>query len=449
VVSLVNELPGESEVVQRLRSDITLAAQTALPVLLLGATGSGKELVARLIHRLSDRRNGPFVVVNLAAMPFSLAAAELVGHAKGAFTGAGLDKPGLLEHAHGGTILLDEIGEASLELQALILSLLETQTVRRLGEGIGRTVDARVVCATNRDLTLLVRGGTFRPDLLNRLSGIVIKLPSLRERRADIPLLAARFLKNVSKGVGRQLTLAPDAIEALENHSFPGNFRELENVLRRAVLTTTGSIIHVDSLHLPKAVPPRRRRPRAMQQLELARREIDVLQAELSSLRARSIVAQPIWQGRGLATAHDYCFVLMPFGDIRDLQLIYRDHVKPVIERSGLRCERADDIYDISGVMQSVWEGINKARIVVADLTERNANVFYELGVAHTLGKPVIMLSQSIDFVPFDLRHLRCITYTYTPRGATELEKALARTIKTVLSTTADLRVAGRASKDA
>jgi hypothetical protein len=171
----------------------------------------------------------------------------------------------------------------------------------------------------------------------------------------------------------------------------------------------------------------------------MAQRNVEILQREIETLRASSIIAQPIWQGRNFSKQHDYCFVLMPFGNKRDLQTIYHDHVKPVIERCGLRCERADDIYDVTGVMQSVWEGINKARLVIADLTERNANVFYELGIAHTLGKPVIMLSQSIDFVPFDLRHLRCIVYTYTPPGAKKLEQALERTIKTVVSTSGDL----------
>jgi nucleoside 2-deoxyribosyltransferase len=131
----------------------------------------------------------------------------------------------------------------------------------------------------------------------------------------------------------------------------------------------------------------------------------------------------------------------MPFSDTRELQAVYRDHVKPVIERLGLKCERADDIYDVSGIMQSVWDCINRARFVVADLTERNANVFYELGIAHTLGKPVIMITQSIEFVPFDLRHLRCITYSYTPRGAAQLELTLERTIRTILGSAADLRV--------
>jgi hypothetical protein len=125
----------------------------------------------------------------------------------------------------------------------------------------------------------------------------------------------------------------------------------------------------------------------------------------------------------------------MPFSDAADVQRVYRDHVRPILQdRCGLRCERADDIYDISGVMQSVWEGINRAQLVIADLTQRNSNVFYELGIAHTLGKPVIMLTQSMDFVPFDLRHLRCIVYEYKPATIGNFERILERTVRTVLS---------------
>jgi MoxR-like ATPase len=439
MVPLIDELPGDSEAMQRLRSDIELAAGTTVPVLLLGESGSGKDHAAHLIHYLSNRREHPFVTLNMAALPATLASAELIGYVKGAFTGADRNRAGLLETAHGGTILLDEIGEADLDLQALILSVLEAGSIRRLGETVARNLDVRVISATNRDLIALTETGSFRADLLNRLSTIKITIPPLRDRKAEIPILALRSLDKISIRVGKVFELTPDAVAALKNYNFPGNFRELQNVLERAVFTAAGSAINARALGLPTTARLPRRFLRASPKLEAAQQQISSLKRELNSLRVRSIVAQPIWQGRGFATQHDYCFVLMPFGAMRDLQTIYHDHVKPIIERCGLRCERADDIYDVSGVMQSVWEGINKARIVVADLTERNANVFYELGIAHTLGKPVIMLSQSIDFVPFDLRHLRSIIYTYTPPGATKLEQALERTIKTVLSTSADL----------
>ena len=437
--SLIEELPGDSELIERVRSEIMLAARTELPVLLVGETGTGKSVAARLIHGLGNRKERPFVEVNLAGIPPSLASAEIVGHSKGAFTGAISDRPGLFERAHGGTIFLDEIADASIDVQNILLSILGSRSIRRLGEATTRNVDVRVIAATNRNMQTLLESGGFRADLYNHLAGILIRLPPLRERRTDIPALAEHILAKTSRQLGKTLVLAPEAVEALQGHDFPGNFRELQHLLDRAGVTASGPTIDVKGLHL-LAISSRKRRPAlGTSRLEEARRQAEGLQREFDALRATSITAQPIWQGRRFRTRHDYCFVLMPFGDIRDLQTVYRDHVKAIIERCGLRCERADDIYDVSGVMQSVWEGINRARVVVADLTERNANVFYELGIAHTLGKPVIMLSQSIDFVPFDLRHLRCIVYTYTPRGRTHLEQALERTIKTLLSSAADL----------
>jgi hypothetical protein len=165
-------------------------------------------------------------------------------------------------------------------------------------------------------------------------------------------------------------------------------------------------------------------------QLDEARKEVDLL-------KHNSISADPIWEGRWFPVETDYCFVLMSFADVRDLQKVYVNHVKPTIEgRCQLRCERADDIHDVSGVMQSVWEGINRARIIIADLTERNPNVFYELGIAHTLGKPVIMITQSMDYVPFDLRHLRCIVYEFKPGSINKFEDALEKTVQRVLSST-------------
>lgn len=438
MVSIVDELPGNSEAIKRLRSEITLGARTSLPVLLLGETGSGKEVAAHLIHRLSTRSSQPFVAINIAAIPDSLASAEIVGYGKGAFTGATESKPGLLERANEGTVFLDEIAEASLDLQSLLLSVLETNSVRRLGEGSSLNLNVRLLSATNRDLDEAVEAGAFRADLANRLSAVRIRIPPLRERQEEIPALAEHMLTEISKRVGKQFVLTEKAAKRLQQYTFPGNFRELHNILERAAIYSPDGSIDEGQISLPTRTRAKRRRPSATVQLQAARSEAEGLKRELESVRARSIPAQPIWQGRGFVTFHDYCFVLMPFGDTRDLQAVYRDHVKPVLERCGLRCERADDIYDVTGVMQSVWEGINKARIVVADLTERNANVFYELGIAHTLGKPVIMLAQSIDSVPFDLRHLRCIVYSYTPRGARMLEENLERTIRTVLSGSAE-----------
>jgi len=201
-------------------------------------------------------------------------------------------------------------------------------------------------------------------------------------------------------------------------------------MIERSIIISSGDKITLKDITIPqrtKTIP----KPDPLSLIS----EIDNLKSELDNIRNNSINASPIWEGRNFPTESDYCFILMPFADTSDVQKVYRDHVKPVLEsRCGLRCERADDIYDISGVMQSVWEGINRARLVVADLTGKNANVFYELGIAHTLGKPVIVLTQSMEFVPFDLRHLRCIVYEYKPRSITKLETALENTVKRVLS---------------
>jgi hypothetical protein len=154
-------------------------------------------------------------------------------------------------------------------------------------------------------------------------------------------------------------------------------------------------------------------------------------------MKRNSISADPIWEGRWFPVENDYCFVLMPFADVKDLQRVYTNHVKPIIEgRCYLRCERADDIHDVSGVMQSVWESISRARIIIADLTERNSNVFYELGIAHILGKPVIMITQSMNYIPSDLRHLRCIVYEYKPSSINRFEDTLEKTVQRVLSST-------------
>ena len=440
MASLTEELPGNSELINRARAQIEFAAKTDLPVLLLGETGTGKEVAARLVHHLSARRERPFVSVNMAAMPSSLVASELIGHARGAFTGAVSNRIGLFQKANGGSIFLDEIGEAPKDVQSLLISLLETSSVRPLGSADDFRLDVRVITATNRDMESLTENGEFRPDLYNRIAAMLIRLPPLRERPDDIPDLAERILANLALRTHRTVSLAPGAIKALQRYEFPGNIRELANILERAVILASSPTIDGAALDLPSPQKRKRRDGQSSKRFGLtARRQIEILATELEAVRATSIVAQPIWQGRRFDTRHDYCFVLMPFGDVSNVQSVYRDHVKTVVERCGLRCERADDIYDVSGVMQSVWEGINKARLVVADLTERNPNVFYELGIAHTLGKPVVMLSQSIDFVPFDLRHLRCIVYSYTPRGASQLELALERTIKTLLSNAADL----------
>jgi DNA-binding NtrC family response regulator len=264
MAAIVDEFPGNSDAVKRLREELQRAAQTLLPVMLIGERGSGKELAARALHSLSNRRDQAFVAVTLAAIPDILMSAELVGHTKRAFTGADRDRPGLFERAQGGTILLDEIGEASPNVQSLLLSVLESGSVRRPGAGDARTLDIWIIAATTRDLRAMSLAGEFRADLLSRLSAIQIKLPSLRERRSDIPLLASSILERISKLRGLTLSLTPGALESLQHYDFPGNFRELANLLERAAFTSKQSAISAADLHLPRTLKHTPRGPRLL-----------------------------------------------------------------------------------------------------------------------------------------------------------------------------------------
>ena len=219
------------------------AAPSRVPILLSGESGTGKELCARAIHEASDRSDGPFVAVECSGLGETLFESELFGHAKGAFTGAHVRKPGLLEAARGGTLFLDEVGDIPLPLQVKLLRLLETATYRAVGEVTVRKADFRLVCATHRDLSTMVAAGSFRSDLYYRINAFPIELPPLRERREDVPLLCEVMLR----GTGKQLSEA--AIRALCRYAFPGNVRELRNVLDRAVLLSDGPTINLD--HLP------------------------------------------------------------------------------------------------------------------------------------------------------------------------------------------------------
>ncbi|OYU46485.1 MAG: sigma-54-dependent Fis family transcriptional regulator [Burkholderiales bacterium PBB4] len=247
----LDALVGSSAAMEQLRRLIrTIAAveptdaSPAPPVLILGETGTGKELVARACHHSGPRAKAPFIEVNCAALPAHLIEGELFGFEKGAFTDAHARKMGLIEAADGGTLFLDEIGELDLGLQAKLLRVLEDYRVRRLGALTDRRVNLRIVAATNRDLELQVREGRFRADLMYRLKVFQIQVPPLRERREDIAGLAQHFLAQLANRYGRaQLALEEGALAALERHDWPGNVRELRNVLERAVLMQrTGSL---------------------------------------------------------------------------------------------------------------------------------------------------------------------------------------------------------------
>ena len=222
---------GTTQPMRRLFALLAKAAATEATILLQGETGTGKEALAEAIHEQSPRNRGPFVVVDCGSIPHELIASELFGHAKGSFTGAGADKQGLIEAANHGTLFLDEIGELALDLQPQLLRVLDRRSVRRVGETQSVDVDIRVIAATHRDLRAMVKAGQFREDLYYRLAVVSTHVPPLRERKADIPALAAWFADKM----GKSFTQSPALIELLERHDWPGNVRELRNVVDRAL----------------------------------------------------------------------------------------------------------------------------------------------------------------------------------------------------------------------
>ena len=234
---------AQSPVMRDILALIRQVAPSRSTVLLTGESGTGKEVMAQALHRWSGR-SGKFVPVHCAALPATLLESELFGHEKGAFTGAGEARKGRFELAEGGTLFLDEIGEIDLSTQVKLLRVLETRTFERVGGVESIQSDARIVAATNRDLEKMVAEGTFREDLFYRLNVVTVRLPGLRERREDIPLLIRRFLDVFAAENGRpQLKIAPDALAALERYDWPGNIRELRNCIERMVVLSTSDIL--------------------------------------------------------------------------------------------------------------------------------------------------------------------------------------------------------------
>jgi len=242
-------LIGKSKAMQEIFRQIRRVAPTRANVLIIGETGTGKELIARAIHQHSPRRDKPFVAVNCAAIPKELLESELFGHEKGAFTGAVRQKAGYFELADGGTLFLDEIGDMSPDLQAKLLRAIETKEFWRVGGTRPIEVDVRIIAATNRDLEEAVRKGEFREDLYYRLKVFTIRVPPLRERREDIPLLVQHFIKEICEQNGMEpLKITREAMDKLINYDWPGNVRELRNVIESAVITATSDTIDVDDL---------------------------------------------------------------------------------------------------------------------------------------------------------------------------------------------------------
>lgn len=258
-----DHMVGESEPMQRLYSLVDMVADSDVTVLLMGESGTGKELVARAIHHKSHRAGGPFVTLNCGALPENLFESELFGYEKGAFTGATMNKMGRFELADGGTLLLDEVGELSLKSQVDFLRVLETKEFRRLGGTKIVKVDTRIIAATNRNLEEAVKRGDFREDLYYRLNVVPIRLPPLRERGDDIPLLADRFLEEFSGQHHREpKEVSREAMRLLRLYAWPGNIRQLRNLIERMVVTVKDPLLQPE--HLPEEIQASREDARTM-----------------------------------------------------------------------------------------------------------------------------------------------------------------------------------------
>jgi transcriptional regulator with GAF, ATPase, and Fis domain len=246
-----DELVGTSEALRRVEIQLAEVAQTGMTVLILGETGTGKGLAARAVHALSGREAGPFIQVNCGGIPEGLVESELFGHERGAFTGAVSRKLGRVELAQGGTLFLDEVGDLTQDAQGKLLRLLEERTFERVGGTETLRADVRVIAATNRDLKQMVFDGKFREDLYFRLRAFPVRMPPLRERREDIPLLAAYFVELMALHLNKKVPyLAPDALALLNAYDWPGNVRELEHAMQRAAVVCRGAEIRAKDIVL-------------------------------------------------------------------------------------------------------------------------------------------------------------------------------------------------------
>ena len=239
---------GRAPEMEKLYRIIAKAANSVHPVLILGESGTGKEMVARSIHYAGPFRDKPFIPVDCGSLVPTLIESELFGYVKGAFTGANQAKDGLLAIAEGGTVFLDEVGELPVDLQAKLLRAIQEREIRPVGSTRRQSINVRILAATNRDLEQAVMQGAFRRDLYFRLNVLSLRIPSLRERRQDIPLLIAHFLERMARNSGVEKLLSDDAVKALLGYDWPGNVRELENCLERACAFTSGPLIHVTDL---------------------------------------------------------------------------------------------------------------------------------------------------------------------------------------------------------
>ncbi|MFY1666587.1 sigma-54-dependent transcriptional regulator [Pseudomonas sp. Pseu.R1] len=294
--SIDNRLLGNSPPMQALRKQIGKLARSQAPIYISGESGSGKELVARLIHEQGPRVDKPFVPVNCGAIPTELMESEFFGHRKGSFTGAHEDKPGLFQAANGGTLFLDEVADLPLAMQVKLLRAIQEKSVRAVGGQLEQVVDVRVLCATHKDLSVEVAAERFRQDLYYRLNVIELRVPPLRERREDIEEIANNVLRRLAEGTSQPpARLTPPALAALKGYRFPGNVRELENMLERAYTLCENELINADELRLAESSTTREQNGPSLAQ-------IDNLEDYLESVE-RKLILQALEETRWNRTA--------------------------------------------------------------------------------------------------------------------------------------------------
>ncbi len=427
---------GTSSASQHARDQAAISATSGFSVLIRGEAGVGKTHLARCFRSLplldQDGVGGPrYSEIDFALLHADEMIQRVVGRVvededdsvpvsgrSTIFREKERFRPGPIFSYR---LVVKNLQKATPQMQAYLLTALRDKEVmdpRGTVHSLGGSWQLIVIQRPGEENLVSDLGRAL-------LNGVVIDMTPLRDRPEDIEPLAVHFLRTR----GYRFEIASEVIERLRQHSFPENVRELFNVLDHALLQAKGHTLTAADLVFPAA------RTGLIPNVAQLNKEIAELRAQLEELHTSAMPVKPIWEGRRFSTQADYCFVLMPFSEVYDLQQVYRNHVKPVVEGLGLVCERADDLYNIRSVMQDVWESINRARLVIAEMTDRNPNVFYELGIAHTLGKPVIMIAQSIEqYVPFDLKHLRCIEYQFKPGEIEKFQQALRRTIQTVVS---------------
>jgi formate hydrogenlyase transcriptional activator len=285
--SMFEEIVGSSAALQTVLSNIVKVAPTDSTVLITGETGTGKELIARAIHKRSQRSGQAFISVNCASIPSSLIASELFGHEKGAFTGALQRRQGRFELAHSGTLFLDEIGELPTEAQIALLRVLQEHQFERVGGNRLLPTDVRVIAATNRDLTAAIAAGTFRADLFYRLNVFPIEMPPLRKRKEDIPMLVEYFVKRYAEKAGKQIrTIDRNTLELCQSYPWPGNIRELQNIVERSVILSSGDTFWIEEAWLASPEPARQELPSALPDT-LQNREREIIEAALAECKGK------------------------------------------------------------------------------------------------------------------------------------------------------------------